>query len=216
MSLRIAIATLMLACAMANPTHYGDPAKGCEADEQGVRVQGVSGDFCSPKCSGDSCPTDVPQGVTAKPTCALRSPTGDSYCALVCSPSEWRSNGANGECGTGTCQAIQGAGLCTYSAPNATVVEVKAPLVTLTIAFEAKEAKVASNPTHYGDPAKGCEADEQGVHVQNVSGDFCSPKCSGGSCPTDVPQGVTAKPTCALRSPTGDSYCALVCSPSQW
>merc|ERR1712203_862932 len=101
-----------------NPTHYGDPAAGCKDDEESVRVQGVSGDFCSPKCSGGACPSDLPDGVSAKPTCALRTPTGDSYCALICTPSAFRSNGANGECGKGSCQAIQGVGMCTYAAPS--------------------------------------------------------------------------------------------------
>merc|ERR1712217_168287 len=100
-----------------NPTHYGDPKDGCESDEQSVRVQGVPGDFCSPSCtSSGSCPTDVPSGDSAKPQCALKSPTGKQYCALICTPSVLRSDGANGECGTGTCQSIQGIGLCTYAA----------------------------------------------------------------------------------------------------
>ena len=30
-----------------------------------------------------------------------------------------------------------------------------------------------------------------------------------GACPTDVPAGVTAKPDCVLKSPTGDQFCAL-------
>merc|ERR1712159_282066 len=45
-------------------THYGDPADGCESDEQAVRVQGVAGSFCSPDCASAACPTDVPSGVT--------------------------------------------------------------------------------------------------------------------------------------------------------
>merc|ERR1712193_226705 len=98
-----------------NPTHYGDPKTGCESDEKAVQVQGVSGDFCSPPCTNAACPTDKPQGDTATPTCALQTPTGAKYCALICTPSAFASNGANGECGTGTCQAIQGAGLCTYA-----------------------------------------------------------------------------------------------------
>jgi len=97
-----------------NPTHYGDPKTGCESDEQAVQVQGVSGDFCSSKCKSQVCPTDVPSGVTAKPQCALQTPTGAAYCALICTPSELRFNGANGECGAASCQAIQGTGLCTY------------------------------------------------------------------------------------------------------
>ena len=69
----------------ANPTHYGDPKTGCESDEQAVRVQGLSGDFCSPKCSSSgSCPSDVPKGDSATPECALRTTTGDKYCALIC------------------------------------------------------------------------------------------------------------------------------------
>merc|ERR1711871_1480440 len=124
-----------------NPTHYGDPKGGCESDEQAVQVQGVSGDFCSPKCKAGACPTDIPSGDTAKPTCALKTPTGDQYCALICTPSVLTTNGANGECGTGTCQAIQGVGLCTYASSQAA--KLALPPVT---AVEM----IATNPTHYG------------------------------------------------------------------
>jgi len=100
----------------SNPTHYGDPKTGCESDEQAVQVQGVSGNFCSPSCSSaGSCPSDKPAGDSAAPQCALQSPTGDKYCALICEPSELRANGANGECGTGSCQSVAGVGLCTYA-----------------------------------------------------------------------------------------------------
>mmetsp|Transcript_53630 Transcript_53630/g.166052 ORF Transcript_53630/g.166052 Transcript_53630/m.166052 type:complete len:144 (-) Transcript_53630:70-501(-) len=111
-----------------NPTHYGDPKGGCMADEEAVQVQGVSGDFCSPPCSGASCPSDVPAGATATPQCALQTPTGDKYCALICQPSAERANGANGECGTGSCQSIQGVGLCTYSMSVAQSTNVTASL----------------------------------------------------------------------------------------
>ena len=75
--LQVAVAT--------NPTHYGNPSTGCESDEQAVKVQGLSGDFCSPKCnSSGTCPSDVPKGDTATPECALRTTTGDKYCALIC------------------------------------------------------------------------------------------------------------------------------------
>lgn len=94
-------------------THYGDPKNGCESDEQSVQVTGLSGDFCSPKCTGifkTKCPTDVPKGTTVTPQCALKTTTGDKYCALICQPG---SNDAG--CPTGaSCQAIQGTGLCTY------------------------------------------------------------------------------------------------------
>eukprot|EP00746_Dinoflagellata_sp_MGD_P147063 gnl/MRDRNA2_/MRDRNA2_79450_c0_seq1.p1 gnl/MRDRNA2_/MRDRNA2_79450_c0~~gnl/MRDRNA2_/MRDRNA2_79450_c0_seq1.p1 ORF type:complete len:394 (+),score=65.29 gnl/MRDRNA2_/MRDRNA2_79450_c0_seq1:98-1279(+) len=104
-----------LSTPLTNPTHYGDPKTGCESDEQAVQVQGISGDFCSPPCKGiSSCPTDVPQGVTAHPQCALQTTTGQKYCALICTPSALRGNGATGECGAGSCQAVQGTGICTY------------------------------------------------------------------------------------------------------
>ena len=113
------------------------------------------------------------------------------YCALICEPSELRANGANGECGTGSCQSVAGVGLCTYAQQEAT----NSAVVTL----------LRSNPTHYGDPKTGCESDEQAVQVQGVSGGFCSPACSSaGSCPSDKPAGDSAAPQCALQSPTGD------------
>jgi len=90
-------------------SHYEDPKDGCSSDEQAIKIQGVGGDFCSPACHGTRCPTDVPVGVTAQPQCALRDPSGDKYCALICTP------GANdAQCGTATCKAIQGVGICTY------------------------------------------------------------------------------------------------------
>merc|ERR1711998_639355 len=64
-------------------THYGNPADGCMSDEQSVKVQGLTGSFCSPDCASASCPTDVPSGVTAAPQCALQSTTGDKKCALI-------------------------------------------------------------------------------------------------------------------------------------
>merc|ERR1712032_1276463 len=102
-----------------NPTHYGDPKSGCESDEKAVQVQGVPGDFCSPACSSsDACPGDKPSDDAATPRCALKTSAGDKYCALICTPSVVRSNGEKGECGTGTCQSVQGVGLCTYSTSN--------------------------------------------------------------------------------------------------
>jgi len=192
-----------------NPSHYGDPKTGCESDEMAVRVQGLSGDFCSPQCtSSGSCATDVPAGDTAKPGCVLKTTSGKQYCALKCDPSAFRADGANGECGTGTCQSISGIGLCTY-ATSETAEKVQPALLSLVA------AKVEANPTHYGDPKTGCESDEMAVRVQGLSGDFCSPQCtSAGSCATDVPSGDTAKPECKLKTTSGKQYCALICDPS--
>merc|ERR1712196_482197 len=98
--------------AMANSSHYEDPKpNGCLPDEQAVQIQGLSGDFCTPKCTGIlkmSCPQDLPDGVTAKPQCALKDQSGNKYCALICTP------GANDSCGKATCKSIQGTGICTY------------------------------------------------------------------------------------------------------
>merc|ERR1711988_127304 len=101
-------------------THYGNPADGCMPDEQSVKVQGITGDFCSPDCASASCPTDVPSGVTARPQCALQSTTGDKKCALICSPStdEESLRAGDAMCGEATCQPIQGLGICTYAAAD--------------------------------------------------------------------------------------------------
>merc|ERR1711904_629531 len=106
----------------ANTSHYEDPKPdGCQSDEVAIQIQGVKGDFCTPKCTGifkTKCPTDVPAGVTAKPQCALKDTSGNKYCALVCSPStdEASLRAGDAQCGTATCKAIQGVGLCTYGA----------------------------------------------------------------------------------------------------
>ena len=90
----------------ANPTHYGDPKTGCMSDEESVQVQGVSGDFCSPPCTGalkTSCPKDIPKGVTAAPQCALQdSASGNKYCALICSPKTDAASlrAGDAQCGT--------------------------------------------------------------------------------------------------------------------
>jgi len=89
-------------------SHYENPGDGCQADEEPIRVQGLKGSFCSPACKSGVCPDDVPEGVTATPSCVLRSPTGESRCALECESSK--------DCGDAKCRHTQGIGLCTYSA----------------------------------------------------------------------------------------------------
>ena len=101
-------------------THYGDPASGCLSDELEVTIQGVDGDFCTPTCSlFKTCPTDVPEGVTAQPQCALQdSASNKKYCALICSPTLPISNqkAADDQCGeNASCKSVQlGIGICTY------------------------------------------------------------------------------------------------------
>lgn len=92
-------------------THFGDPSAGCESDEVSVQITGIKGDFCTSQCSLlKHCPTDVPAGVTATPTCALQDPGANKkYCALICDPSA-----SVHACGKATCKVISGTGICTY------------------------------------------------------------------------------------------------------
>eukprot|EP00514_Thraustochytrium_sp_LLF1b_P000539 CAMPEP_0184522950 /NCGR_PEP_ID=MMETSP0198_2-20121128/8590_1 /TAXON_ID=1112570 /ORGANISM="Thraustochytrium sp., Strain LLF1b" /LENGTH=139 /DNA_ID=CAMNT_0026913881 /DNA_START=248 /DNA_END=664 /DNA_ORIENTATION=+ len=89
-------------------THFGNPSNGCEADEIAVRIQGVSGAVCSPKCDGMECPSDIPLGCEAVPQCMLQDAgSGSKYCALSCQQGT--------KCGPGaSCQILfPGIGLCT-------------------------------------------------------------------------------------------------------
>jgi len=94
-------------------THYEDPKDGCQSDEVDITIQGVSGGVCAPSCSlFKPCPTDVPEGVTANPQCALQdSATHKKYCALICTPDK-----DDDQCGeNASCKSVQmGIGVCTY------------------------------------------------------------------------------------------------------
>ena len=81
----------------------------------------------SPSCADGPCPADVPDGVTAQPLCALQSPQGDKFCAILCKPSEGflRANHVDdlsgGECGPMTCTPIPqaaGMGICVYDSSD--------------------------------------------------------------------------------------------------
>ena len=106
--------------AAASGSHYEDPKpNGCLADELDIQIQGLAGDFCTPKCTGvfkTKCPTDVPAGITAKPQCALQDESGEKYCALMCSPSnnETSLRAGDAQCGKASCKALQSVGVCTY------------------------------------------------------------------------------------------------------
>ena len=64
-------------------SHYEKPP--CQKDETQAEVEGAGGSVCAPKCNTGSCPTDVPEGTTAKPMCILQDESsGDKYCALAC------------------------------------------------------------------------------------------------------------------------------------
>lgn len=85
--------------------HYEKPP--CQSSEVEARVQGADGVLCAPPCDGDSCP-DAPEGTTAQPQCVLKSPSGTSYCALVCEDDDQCPQGS-------TCKQLGNApGLCLY------------------------------------------------------------------------------------------------------
>jgi hypothetical protein len=106
--------------------HYGSPATGCDDDEMAFQISGIPGGVCARKCTDFlPCPTDVPDGVSATPMCALQDPsTGNQYCILVCS-AENNSNNNNmlrsmvrdEQCGGAICRPVEGQdglGICTY------------------------------------------------------------------------------------------------------
>ena len=93
-----------------NASHYGDPfARNCLYNEQNISVEGIPGWFCSPLCTFEACPKDLPSGVSAKPSCDIQNGvTGNLLCGLVCNSSK--------QCGyNATCNPIADTALCTYS-----------------------------------------------------------------------------------------------------
>mmetsp|Transcript_5447 Transcript_5447/g.11150 ORF Transcript_5447/g.11150 Transcript_5447/m.11150 type:complete len:147 (-) Transcript_5447:182-622(-) len=99
--------------------HYGKPPTGCTDDELVLQIQGVPGIICAPKCADFMpCPSDLPDGVTASPQCALQDQSGHKYCILICNPATASLNflrGGDSQCGEeATCQPVQGTGVCTY------------------------------------------------------------------------------------------------------
>lgn len=64
-------------------SHYEKPP--CQSDEAQAEVEGAGGSVCAPHCDSGSCPSDTPEGTTAKPMCILQdSSSGSKYCALAC------------------------------------------------------------------------------------------------------------------------------------
>jgi len=108
--------------------HYGNPTAGCMADEESVSITGISGDFCSPKCTKllflHFCTKDVPTGTTANPECVLETQGSSSptQCALVCNPAAEDAGCPKGA----TCQPIQTIGLCTYPAADLSEIKINA------------------------------------------------------------------------------------------
>jgi len=126
----------------------------------------------------------VPDGVTAKPHCELK--VGATIrCALLCN--KYSNCGKNA-----SCKLVRGAtGMCTYDDDAA---GIGAPV-----------------KPYYEDPKNGCRSDEKAVGVPGANGTFCSPTCTSRSCPSKVPDGVTAKPHCELKV-GATKRCALLCN----
>merc|ERR1712238_177372 len=100
---------------------------GCQADELAVRMSNVVGTFCSSSCATHPCPTDVPVGVKMAPQCALQSPTGEKFCAILCNPAD---NGL--PCGSVMhCATIPGSpqGVCDYVTTSEAHVDSPASLI---------------------------------------------------------------------------------------
>eukprot|EP00035_Acanthoeca_spectabilis_P006373 m.123738 g.123738 ORF g.123738 m.123738 type:complete len:504 (+) comp13471_c0_seq1:171-1682(+) len=149
--LTTALCLVSVACGALHASHYGDPKSGCLADERNVTIDGVAGDLCAPICHPNAtvpCPTDVPPGVTAKPACELTFKDGGKGCVLVCAPMVDAAllRAGDAQCGAGSCQPIQGVGVCTYGAP---------PPTGLPAGCEATGARVVC--TGNASPEPGCE-----------------------------------------------------------
>mmetsp|Transcript_158476 Transcript_158476/g.289007 ORF Transcript_158476/g.289007 Transcript_158476/m.289007 type:complete len:469 (+) Transcript_158476:83-1489(+) len=92
-------------------THYEKPP--CQSDEVDASIEGADGHVCAPKCDGSTCPTDVPPGTIAIPSCLLEdSSSGEKYCALQCIPNACPS-------GAKCAQIPGGIGVCVY--PSSTI-----------------------------------------------------------------------------------------------
>merc|ERR1711862_93203 len=90
--------------------HYEKPP--WQAGEAQASVTGADGALCAPPCDASgSCPTDVPDGVTASPQCALKDTSGNQFCALIC-----QSDDECDSTGGAKCEHPQAGapGLCVY------------------------------------------------------------------------------------------------------
>ena len=70
---------------------WADRGSGCLADEKSEDISSDTGAICSPKCTKkgihEDCPSDVPAGVKANPSCCFDEGKGrkkERYCGLIC------------------------------------------------------------------------------------------------------------------------------------
>jgi len=91
--------------APASP-HYEKPP--CRDDEVESTLVGLGGELCTPECTHTSCPTDMPEGSTATPSCILQdAQSGKHYCVLRCDLTSQCPEGAN-------CLKSGFLGMCAY------------------------------------------------------------------------------------------------------
>jgi len=85
-------ASLLLLPLHTSATHYA-----CGGDEVIGEVLGETGLVCGPKCTDGTfeCPTDVPDGSTAKPQCVLQDVDSTGYCGLFCQSDSQCPSGAS-------------------------------------------------------------------------------------------------------------------------
>jgi len=95
--------------------HYEKPP--CQDDEAQASVTGTGGALCAPVCQGSDtdCPTDVPDGVTAQPHCALSDQTGNQYCALLCDSDDECDAAGGSNCAKPTAGQP---GICVYASAS--------------------------------------------------------------------------------------------------
>lgn len=105
------VVMVALLAAASNALHYEKPP--CGEDEKAVELMGIDGVFCSPACNPD-CPDDPPDGVTATPSCALQSPDGSKYCAILCSPGSLEGSDCGSEMACLPVPNGGGLGVCLY------------------------------------------------------------------------------------------------------
>lgn len=77
--------------------HYGMPP--CNSDEQNIDMGNTQ--ICAASCDSNPCPTDVPAGTSAQPTCSDSSQANDRICFLICSQDSECPSGAS--CANGVC-----------------------------------------------------------------------------------------------------------------
>jgi len=106
--------------------HYEKPP--CQEGEAKASVTDTDGSLCAPPCDASgNCPTDVPEGVSANPSCVLKDTSGNQFCALMCQSDD--------DCGGAKCEHPQAGapGLCVYPDSSNTKPFVFVPPQTITV-----------------------------------------------------------------------------------